>query len=236
MADGSGLRAAAIRPLREISDGFDRCLETGATGLGRMFLGLLAGWWVYVPLHELLHAGACLAAGGSVETLEISRWYGGDLLAAWIPFVVAGSEYAGRLSGFDTGGCDLVYLVTVLGPFVLTLFPGVWLLRLAGRRGAAGWFGFSLPFALAPFLSLTGDAYEIGSILVTRLPAWQTWQDTLRGDDVGLKIEQLGALESAPWSGFLLSLSLGIAWACATFAAGWWTARILPTPADPPKA
>ena len=225
-----------MRPLQEISGGFDRCLETGVGGLVRIFLGLLVGWWVYVPLHELLHAGACLAAGGTVETLEISRWFGGDLFAAWIPFVVAGSEYAGRLSGFDTGGCDLVYLLTVLGPFVLTLFPGVWLLLSAGRRGAAGWFGFSLPFALAPFLSLTGDAYEIGSILVTRLPAWQAWKETLRGDDVGLMIEQLGALESAPWSGFLLSLLVGIVWAVATFAAGWLMARILPTPTDPSKA
>lgn len=233
MAESSKIRTLLAEPWREISAGFDRCLEAGGRGLALLFLGLLGGWWVYVPLHELLHAGACLAGGGTVETLEISRWYGGDLLAAWIPFVVAGSEYAGRLSGFDTGGCDLVYLLTVLGPFVLTLFPGVWLLLAAGRRGAAVWYGFSLPFALAPFLSLTGDAYEIGSILVTRLPAWQSWKDTLRGDDVGLMLEQLGALDSAPWSGFALSLLVGILWAFATFGAGWLMARALPVPAGP---
>ena len=48
-------------------------------------------------------------------------------------FVVSGSEYAGRLSGFDTRGSDWIYLATDLGPFVLTIFPGVWWMRRAAR-------------------------------------------------------------------------------------------------------
>lgn len=214
-------------PWRDFLSGFDRCLLSGGRGFVLVFLGLIVGWWLYVPSHELLHAGACLAAGGDVETLEISRLYGGEFLAAWIPFVEAGSEYAGRLSGFDTGGCDLVYLVTVFGPFLLTLFPGVWLMLWAGRKGRAVLFGSSLPFALAPFLSLTGDAYEIGSILITRLPPWQSLQGTLRGDDVGLMFENLRALDAAPWGGFILSFLVGLLWAFATYAAGHQLARWL---------
>ena len=119
-----------------------------------------------------MHAAACEATGGGVTRLEIDRLYGGALLARAFPFVVPASEYAGRLSGFDTRGSDLIYLATDLGPFLLTLFPGVWALRRAARARRAALFGAALPFALAPFLSLSGDAYEIGSILVTRLPPW----------------------------------------------------------------
>ena len=123
-------------------------------------------------MHELLHAAACRASGGEVTRLEIDRLYGGALLARVFPFVVPASEYAGRLSGFNTRGSDLIYLATDLGPFLLTLFPGVWALRRAAAARSAALFGAALPFALAPFLSLTGDAYEIGSILATRLPPW----------------------------------------------------------------
>ena len=148
------------RPFLDLVRGEMRCVER-PRDLAWLALGLAAGWWLYVPVHELLHALACLAAGGEVTRLEIDPLYGGGLLARWIPWVVAGGEYAGRLSGFDTGGSDLVYLATDLGPFVLTLFPGVWALRRAARAGRPLLFGAALPFALAPLLSLTGDAYEI---------------------------------------------------------------------------
>jgi len=204
--------------------GLDRCLDRGFRGLVFALLGLAAGWWVYVPLHELLHAAACVAAGGEISRLEIAPQYGGELLARVLPFVTSGSEYAGRLSGFETHGNDLIYLATDLGPFLLTLFPGVWLLR---RAGTAGWpvqFGLALPFALAPFLSLTGDAYEIGSILVTQLPPWG---EVLRGDDVFKKAQELAALPRAPWGGFVLAALLGIAWAILTCQAGGMVARLL---------
>jgi len=193
--------------------------------------GLLAGWWVYVPLHELLHAFGCLAAGGAVSRLEIDPLYGGALLARVVPWVVAGGEYAGRLSGFDTRGSDLVYLVTDLAPFVLALLPGVWALRKAARARRPGLFGAGAPFALAPLLSLTGDAYEIGSILVTRLPPWAPAVTLLRGDDVGVVFARVAAAAPAPWGGFVAAIAVGVAWAWATYGLGAAVARALGEPA-----
>src|SRR5258708_7146966 len=82
----------------------------GGAALAWAGAGLLAGGWVYVPAHELLHAAACRLAGGEVRRLEIAPLYGGTALARLLPFVAAGGDYAGRLSGFDTRGSDLVYL------------------------------------------------------------------------------------------------------------------------------
>src|SRR4029077_11054814 len=137
-------------------------------------LSLVVTWWLYVPLHELAHAWGCLLTGGRVTRLEIAEIYGAAWLARVFPYVTVGSEYAGRLSGFDTRGSDLVYLVTCALPFVLTVFVGVPLLRAApearGRRGAI-MLGASIPIAFAPFASLPGDYYEMGSILVSRMVA-----------------------------------------------------------------
>jgi hypothetical protein len=215
------LRSAAVRlfsliltPFSLLLDGLDRCLDRSPKGglrsLAVIFLGLLVGWWVYVPVHELLHAAACAAAGGGVSRLEIDSMYGGALLARIFPFVVSGSEYAGRLSGFDTRGSDWIYLATDVGPFVLTIFPGVWWMRRAAASRRAFAFGASLPFAMAPFLSLTGDAYEIGSILVR--------DPRLRGDDAFKMAELLNRTPGAPWAGFALAALLGVVWAFLT----WW--------------
>jgi hypothetical protein len=227
-------------PFTDVTRGLDRCLDRGVRGLILIALGLAAGWWIYVPLHELLHAFACLAAGGEVTRLEIDRLYGGGLLSGIFPFVVPASEYAGRLSGFDTRGSDWIYLATDLGPFLLTL-PGVWALRRAAAAKSP-LFGVALPFALAPFLSLTGDAYEIGSILVTRLPPWAASRELLRGDDLFKKMEELGAVANAPWGGALLAMALGLLWAFATYGAGDAVARVLgqrsvePSPPRPSSA
>lgn len=213
------LLSPILTPFSDLLNGLDRCLTRGVKSLALIFLGLLAGWWVYVPLHELLHAAACVVAGGRVSRLEIDGLYGGALLARVFPFVVSGSEYAGRLSGFDTRGSDWIYLATDLGPFVLTIFPGVWWLRraAAARRAFAFAFGASLPFAMAPFLSLTGDAYEIGSIVVTSLSPWKG-DALLRGDDVFKTAELLGRTPGAPWAGFALAALVGVIWAFLT----WW--------------
>jgi hypothetical protein len=213
-----------VRVFPDAFHGLDRCLDRGPRGLVFALAGLAVGWWVYVPIHELLHAAACLLAGGEVTRLEIAPQYGGALLGRIFPFVVSGGEYAGRLSGFDTRGSDLIYLATDLGPFLLTLFPGVWLLRRAGTAGQPILFGLALPFAFAPFLSLTGDAYEIGSILLTQLPAWE---ETLRGDDMIKKAQELAALPDAPWGGFILAALLGLAWAVLTCMTGGAVARVL---------
>ena len=204
------LLSPIVIPFSELLDGLDRCLTRGIKSLAVIFLGLLAGWWVYVPVHELLHAAACAAAGGGVSRLEIDSMYGGALLARIFPFVVSGSEYAGRLSGFDTRGSDWIYLATDVGPFILTIFPGVWWMRRAAASRRAFAFGASLPFAMAPFLSLTGDAYEIGSILVR--------DPVLRGDDVFKMAEVLSRTPGAPWAGFALAALLGVVWAFLT----WW--------------
>jgi hypothetical protein len=216
-------------PVRDFFGGFERCLDRGVPALILILVGLVVGWWLYVPLHELLHAFACLAAGGSVTRLEIAELYGGSLLEGWIPFVVAGSEYAGRLSGFDTGGSDLVYLLTDLGPFVLTLFPGVWALRRAGQLRWPFAFGFWLPFALAPFLSLTGDAYEIGSLAVTALPPWsgEAAAAALRSDDLFRLAGELAEHPDPPWLGAAVATAVGVLWAFATYALGGAVARLL---------
>ncbi|HKI86840.1 MAG TPA: hypothetical protein VKA53_08850 [Thermoanaerobaculia bacterium] len=223
-----------LLPARDLMRGLERSL---AGRLSRFLLvagGLLLGWWIYVPVHELLHAAGCALTGGAVSRLEIDPLYGGALLARLFPFVVAGGHYAGRLSGFDTHGNDLIYLATDLAPFLLCLFPGVWLLRHVARRGRALAFGFSLPFALAPFLSLTGDAYEMGSILVTRLPWWNGsgWFHLLRGDDLLLVTAGIVSRPNASaFAGLLLATLLGVAWAFLWYASAGWLASRLGAPA-----
>ncbi len=242
--------AAAFSPrlaARDVWRGLDRCLAGDGSGSGaaggaafaRMAVGLLAGWWIYVPVHELLHAAACAAAGGGVSRLEIAPLYGGALLARLLPFVApGGGSYAGRLSGFDTRGSDLIYLATDLGPFLLTLFPGVWALRRAARRSLPLAFGLVLPLALAPFLSLAGDAYEIGSILATRLPPWSdaASRGLLRGDDLAAKIAWLPSVAGAPWGGLVLAAALGLAWALAVYALAGAVATALGEPPVPPPS
>ncbi len=146
------LRGFFQAPALDTGHGLEHCLDLGgAKALAWLFAGLLVGYWVYVPLHELGHALACLAFGGEVTRLEIDPKFGAALLAKVFPWVVPGGEYAGRLAGFDTHGSDLVYLATDLGPVLLTLLPGVWWLRKTGRTSHSFLFGASLPFALAPF-------------------------------------------------------------------------------------
>jgi hypothetical protein len=141
--------------------------------------------------------------------------------------VVPESGYAGRLSGFDTGDNDLVFLATDLGPFLLTLFPGVWVLRRAGRRRWPVLFGASIPWAFAPFVSGTGDAYEIGSILVSRLPPWTAQAALVRSDDLLTRLGELAGQPAAPWTGVFLAAIVGLLWAFGTYAAGGWLATRL---------
>lgn len=230
------IRRTLLLPLRDLYFGLERVLaRQGGWGLVGAVAALLAGFWIYVPLHELGHAVSCLLAGGEVTRLEVAPLFGGGLLAHWIPWVVAGGDYAGRLSGFSTGGSDLVYLATDLGPFLLTL-PGVWLLR-RGARAASPWiYGVALSFAMAPFLSLTGDAYEIGSILVTRFGPWSSLAASalLRGDDLWLKAGQLGGEPAVLWVGFALAALVGALWAWGTYAlAGVIATALGQPPAEP---
>jgi hypothetical protein len=223
------LRLLTLAP-REVFAGLEHCLGARWRALALIGLGLAFGWWVYVPLHELLHAAACWVSGGTVTRLEIDRLYLGALLARFLPFVRAGSEYAGRLSGFDPHGSDAVRLATDFGPFLLTLWPGVWWLRRAARASRPFLFGAALPWALAPFLSLTGDMYEIGALLVTQLPPWAAAvvATQLRGDDLSLRLTGLAALpQGAPWGGAALAAFVGLCCALALYGAGSLSARLL---------
>lgn len=189
----------------------------------------LAAWWVYLPAHELLHALGCVAGGGTVTRLEIDAMYGAAWLQRVFPFVAVGSRYAGQLTGFDTGGSDLTYLLTDALPYALTILIGVPALRAAGRRppglAQAALFGAALPVALAPFISLAGDYYEMGSIVVSRLAALAApgldptrW----RSDDLFLLVDTLRAGDPGPLDAavVLLAALLGTALAVLTYAAG----------------
>lgn len=142
-----------------------------------VFLCLFVSWWVYVPVHELFHAFGCLIGGGKVSRLDISPIYGAAFLKKVFPFVSVGSEYAGQLKGFDTFGSDLTYLLTDFFPYVITIAVGVPLLRSACSKAGSPHLnsvklGIAIPLAYAPFIAVTGDFYEMGSIIVSRLAAW----------------------------------------------------------------
>lgn len=235
-ASGGALRRHLAAPARDLLAGLDLALDGRAAALVAVFAGLALGWWIYVPVHELLHVAGCVATGGAVERLDLDPLYGAALLARVFPFVHAGSEYAGRLSGFDTRGSDGIYLATDLAPFLLALLPGLWALRAAARRRRALLFGLALPFAYAPWLSLTGDAYEIGSLAVVQLSPWQPLRALLLGDDLALRARELAAIEGpAPWGGFVLAALVGLVWAAATTTLSSALAARLGQPPLPPQ-
>lgn len=205
--------------------------------MGWVMAGLLLGWWIYVPVHELLHVAGCLLAGGEVSRLELDPLYGGDLLAAVFPFVVSGSDYAGQLTGFDTLGSDWVYQSTVLMPYLLTFFPGFWLWQkaLAAEHPAPPAMlavGGLLPVVAAPLISLTGDYYESASIIVSSIAAEATGRalDAWRSDDVF----RLAAEWPVAWTavdvlaiaaGLLLSLALALLTMQGGSVIGRWIAQ-----------
>jgi len=165
--------------------------------LGAVLLSTLASWIVYVPLHELLHAFGCVASGGEVRELEIQPLYGGVLLSKVFPFVRAGGDYAGRLTGFDTRGSDLIYLATDLAPFLLTVVAAFPLLQMARSRRSAVLLGPGLVLAAAPLTSLTGDLYEMGSIVVSAALGRLSWDvagslQLLRHDDLFVLLGEFG--------------------------------------------
>ncbi len=133
--------------------------------LALFVLPFIAFWFIYVPVHEFLHVAGCWAAGGTVTELQIDPMYGGKIFEKFVPFVVAGGDYAGRLSGFDPGS-DLGYLLTDFGPFFLSLLGVPWLL-FAMKRKSLIMLGPALILAVAPFLNLLGDYHEMGFIIST---------------------------------------------------------------------
>ena len=192
-----------MRILRLPLDDYLAALEAVLAGgiavpVATMIVAAVVSWWVYVPIHELAHAFGCLWTGGTVTRLEIDAIYGAAWLQRGFPFVSVGSDYAGQLTGFDTHGSDLRYLATDFAPFLLTIVVGVPLLRAAGSGRSplrsALLLGVALPIAYAPFISVTGDYYEMGSILVSR--AVTVWSpgvspDRWRSDDAIKRASEL---------------------------------------------
>lgn len=228
------VRRFFTEPFHDYVEGLVVCFRGDAR---RAFLiaavAFMLSWWIYVPIHELSHAYGCIWSGGTVTKLEIAPIYGAALLQPLFPFIHIGSDYAGRLSGFDTEGNDLIYLITDAAPFVWTVLLGVPLLRAvrnAGSRVGAPLqiqFGAALPIAFAPFISLLGDYYEMGSILVSRvavlihppLPLGR-W----RSDDLLKRIDDLSVTPEGLWigdaAGMGSSLVVGLLLAFATYWLG----------------
>lgn len=234
---GEALKEAFLRalrhvvaPWRDLIRGLDRSLEGRGERLAWVFGGLLLGWWVYVPVHELLHVAGCVVTGGAVERLELDPMYGARWLRRIFPFIEPGGEYAGRLAGFDVRGSHWIYLATDLAPFLLALFPGLWLLRLLARKGRAFGYGASLPMAFSPWISWSGDAYEIGSLLVVQLPVWAEARELLVGDDLFARIDILRGAADPPWGGWIAGVTLGTIWAAGTTGLASWFASWLGQP------
>jgi hypothetical protein len=208
--------------------------------LALLVLAAVVTWWIYVPVHELAHAYGCLLGGGTVSRLEIDPMYGAALLQRFFPFVSVGSEYAGRLSGFDTRGSDLTYLLTDFLPFVATIVLGIPLLHMAARPGRrpavqALLFGAALPIAFAPFISLTGDYYEMGSILVSRAvavidPGFEV--SRWRSDDLPKLVGELFADGGTATDaiGLAASFAVGVVLAFVTYALGAEWAQLFFSP------
>lgn len=215
-----GLRSTLAAPARAFLDSYQLILERGVGTIAATAAGMAASWWIYVPIHELLHVAGCLLAGGTVQELEIAPLYGGEILSSLFSFVTAGGEYAGRLSGFDTGGSDLVYAVTIAFPFLLTLPAFAWMKAAAVRRRGF-LFGASLPPLFAPLISLTGDFLELGSLLLFQFwPGRGGQHRALVSDDLFRLVDELrmgqyaplDAWQSAPFILSSLMLSAMLAW------------------------
>lgn len=231
-------------PVADYLSGLEACrLSVRFINIIPAAVAFITVWWVYVPVHELFHAFGCIIGGGEVSRLELSEMYGAEGLKKIFPFISPGSEYAGRLSGFDTHGNDLTYLLTVFFPYLLTICIGIPMIRTVSVRGSSSsfyncvLFGSSLSVAYAPFISITGDYYEMGSIVITRVAILgysdfdiERW----RSDDLVKLMDELlisaDTIKTADMAGILLSCILGIAMIFVTYWAGrLWSKHVVKT-------
>jgi len=184
-----------FNPFRKFFQLYQQVLSSSnaAKTLLLLFSGLAIGWWLYVPVHELFHAAGCILGGGDVHRLEIKPLYGGTILSQLFSFVVSGGDYAGRLTGFDTHGSDWTYGLLIFFPFILSFF-GFIFLELATRKKSAFVFAFFLPVTFAPLISLTGDFFELGSLLIFQIwPGSGGMNRALISDDIFRLMEELSS-------------------------------------------
>ncbi len=242
-----GIKTVLALPFEDFFSGLESALvKFSFLTLIALIASFVISWWIYVPLHELGHALGCILGGGTVSELEISPMYGAELLKEIFPFVSVGSDYAGQLTGFDTKGSDLIYLLTDFFPFLLTIFIGVPLLRSASGSkplSAAIKLGLGLPIAFAPFISFSGDYYEMGSIIVSKIanlisPAIEITR--WRSDDV-FKLAGEIFFSGSPYGaadivGVAVSFLLGIVLIYTTYMLGvLWSSLILGSSTKPSK-
>ncbi len=199
------MRGLILAPLTDIMAALEAQVgviakTSPAKRLALILFTLALTWFIYVPIHELLHVYGCVLPGGTVTRLELAPQYGGTILRKFFPFIVSGSDYAGQLTGF-TRKPDGIYLSTCFMPFVLTIILGVPVLRLAAKRTGAIWIAMGVVVGLAPFYNLPGDYFEMGSILVTRVLTFFAGRgpdplyESLRSDDV---FKLIGTLIARP--------------------------------------
>lgn len=196
-------------------------------------LWLILLWAIYVPIHELMHAFGCTVTGGEVQEIRLSVFFGGSLLEQWIPVFKADWSLGGRLSQFSTGGSDWVYLATDIFPYIPSILFGVWLLGMGLRSNRQLVLALGLILALAPILSIPGDYYEMGSIVITDLIKliWGTPEgsllansiDLVRSDDIILLIEEL-AREKRDVG--LLGKGISFLFVAFSFTLGVWLAGV----------
>lgn len=217
-----------MHPARRIAESWRRAgvfldAVLGGPRPALRLLGLLLAaavlWMVYVPLHELAHAGGCLSCGGEVQRMTLAPVYGGSIAARHFDWIDDETPYAGQLVDFTTGGSDLCYLWLVLAPYLATPLARP-LFRRAGRRAAPVAFAAAAILASAPLMSIPGDFYEAGSIVVTRAASSiSPGASALRSDDLPALVASLAAPASGAtpvdWALVALAALLGAAAALA---------------------
>lgn len=164
-----------IIPLKTIREGLLLCLNTfenvleekGYRALFWMLLGMFLFWHIYVPVHEMLHVAGCILSGGEVSSLNLKPRYGGLLLSKIFSFVVPASDYAGRLTGFQTPNAWSYALVDFF-PYTISLL-GVAVIRLCEKKGAAFFLSLGFILTFVPFMSIPGDYYEAVSLVTTKI-------------------------------------------------------------------
>lgn len=165
------MRRFFIQPVDDVLAGLEKMVRVKNPfhALAPPLIAIVIVWFLYVPIHELLHVLGCVITGGEVTRLEMSPIYGTALYAKFFPFIHSGSDYAGQLTGFTTNGSDFCYLVTVVMPYVLTVFFGVLFMKCSRKRRRPIFFGLGVVIGLAPFYNIPGDYYEMGSTITTRI-------------------------------------------------------------------